>query len=421
MDIIKSYGNLIKKQINNPKLSRNLIKAGLSLEGVRVSKFKDKTRQSSYGYLNEISLKFMLEPLKNPQKSVFVNLFAPCEILQVFDMYPVLVEAYSSFMSGLMCEEGFIDSALNIGISENLCSYHKTFAGAIEKGVLEKPKCAITTTTACDANVGTFKFIEKKYKVPTLIIDVPYDYSKDNLLYVKKQLQELITLLTKVTGKAFDIDKLREIIKRENQVTAYRLEFLNLLKTHDFDRTLTLEMYTLFTSHPFIGREETLQFYKMLKEDIEKSPKREKLHVLWVHLMPFYHKTLKEYFNYNENYEIACMDMNYDYLGELSEEDPLLGIAEKLILNQFNGPFKRKIENINKIIELSNPDSVIQFSHMGCRQSSGGIMLLKNALKEANLPFLVLDGDGVDRRLSSEGQIKTRLEAYFEMIKEQQA
>lgn len=421
MDIIKSYGNIIKKEINNPKLSRNLIKAGLSLEGLRVSKFKDKTLQESYRYLNDISLKYMLEPLMNPNKSVFVNLFAPCEILQVFDLYPILVEAYSSFMSGLMCQEGFIDSALNVGISENLCSYHKTFAGAIEKGVLEKPRCAITTTTACDANVGTFKFIENKYKVPTFIIDVPYDYSKDNILYVKKQLQELIKLLEEVTGKAFDIDLLRDIIKRENMVTDIRLNFLKELKAHDFDRTLTLEMYTLFTSHPFIGREETQKFYQMLLEDIKKSPKREKHHVLWVHLIPFYHKTLKEYFNYNEKYEIACMDMNYDYLGMLSEEDPLLGLAEKLILNEFNGPFSRKIENINKIIELSSPDSVIQFSHMGCRQSSGGIMLLKKELKKSNLPFLVLDGDGVDRRLSSEGQVKTRLEAYFEMINDQNA
>lgn len=417
MDIIKSYGNLIKDNIDNPKKARKLIKTGLSLESFRVSHFQDKTMQPSYKYLNEISLKFMLEPLKNPEKSVFVNLFAPCEILQAFDVYPILVEAYSSFMSGLMCEDGFIDKAESAGISESLCSYHKGFIGATEAFILDKPLCAITTTTACDANTETFKKVSKKYKVPLYIIDVPFDYSKDNAIYVKNQLLETIKLLEEVTSKKFDIDKLRSIIKIENKITNYRLDFLKALGEHDFPRSLTLEMYTLFTSHPFIGRDETLKFYKMLSEDILNSPKTDKTKFMWVHLIPFYHKVLKKYFNYNLENEIQCMDMNYDFLEEVSEEDPLLGLASKLILNEFNGPFQRKVQNINRIINLTKPDGAIQFSHLGCRQSSGGVMLLKESLKKQNLPFLTIDGDGVDRRSSSDGQIETRLQAFLEVVK----
>ena len=41
---------------------------------------------------------------------------------------------------------------------------------------------------------------------------------------------------------------------------------------------------------------------------------------------------------------------------------------------------------------------------------------MKKALADANIPYLILDGDGIDPRNSPEGQIKTRLEAFLEML-----
>ena len=37
-------------------------------------------------------------------------------------------------------------------------------------------------------------------------------------------------------------------------------------------------------------------------------------------------------------------------------------------------------------------------------------------LQEMDIPMLILDGDGIDRRNSHDGQIKTRLEAFLEML-----
>ena len=43
-------------------------------------------------------------------------------------------------------------------------------------------------------------------------------------------------------------------------------------------------------------------------------------------------------------------------------------------------------------------------------------MLLKETLRDQNISFLTLDGDGMDRRNSHDGQIKTRLEAFLELL-----
>lgn len=64
------------------------------------------------------------------------------------------------------------------------------------------------------------------------------------------------------------------------------------------------------------------------------------------------------------------------------------------------------------------PDAVINFCHWGCKQAFGGSMLLKEKMQELGIPMINLDGDGIDKRNSHDGQIKTRLEAFLEMIKE---
>ena len=113
-------------------------------------------------------------------------------------------------------------------------------------------------------------------------------------------------------------------------------------------------------------------------------------------------------------------------LQKLIEENSILidlddiygSIAKKLILNKFNGPYSRRAENILKYSEKFNADGVINFCHFGCRQSNGGSMILKDLLDKNNIPSISIDGDGVDRRNGQDGQNKTRLEAFFEMIKD---
>ena len=45
-------------------------------------------------------------------------------------------------------------------------------------------------------------------------------------------------------------------------------------------------------------------------------------------------------------------------------------------------------------------------------------MLLKEELDRQNIPLLVLDGDGMDRRNSHDGQIRTRFEAVLEVLRQ---
>ena len=77
---------------------------------------------------------------------------------------------------------------------------------------------------------------------------------------------------------------------------------------------------------------------------------------------------------------------------------------------------KAKQDFVVKAAKALNCDGAIHFCHWGCKQSIGGVTLIKDAFDRAGIPMLILDGDGIDRRNDMPGQIKTRLEAFLEVL-----
>lgn len=132
--------------------------------------------------------------------------------------------------------------------------------------------------------------------------------------------------------------------------------------------------------------------------------------------MPFYQESLKKYFNSSKKYQIIASDIILDFMEELDAEHPFEALARKIIKNLYNGSYAYKAKMIGQLADHLKPDAVIHFCHWGCKQASGGSVLLKEKMQEMNIPMLILDGDGIDKRNSHDGQIKTRLEAFLELI-----
>lgn len=61
-------------------------------------------------------------------------------------------------------------------------------------------------------------------------------------------------------------------------------------------------------------------------------------------------------------------------------------------------------------------DGVVVFCHWGCKETCGASGQIKDALEKAGYPCLVLNGDGVDRHNTSDGQVSTRIGAFMEML-----
>ena len=417
MNVTKTYGGAVRGLIpKKPEAAGALIRAGLHLESFRCAHFAEKRMPKAYRFLNSKAVGVVGDALDHPESYAWTNIFAPTELMQTFGLTCVSMECLASYLSGFWLEDYFIDLAEDEGIASTLCSYHKNFIGAVESGILPKPVLGVTTSMVCDGNINTFRYLKQRFGVDDFVLDIPHEWSPEAERYVVEQLRSLIRLLEEKTGKRYDEDALRETIRRENESKQYFREALKKRVDHDYPNTLTLTLFLLLATHLNIGSQWALDFFKMLNEEIDHYPPARGKRLLWVHLTPYSQETLQSYLNYNERYAIVCDDFNLDYTEQMDETHPLEALARKMICNIYNGGFERKAEACAAFAKEYRCDAVVEFCHWGCKQSAGGAMLLKKKMREIGLPMLVLDGDALDRRNNHDGQIRTRFEAFLEVL-----
>ena len=122
----------------------------------------------------------------------------------------------------------YLNEAEDYGYSPDICGYVKADVavqlrhGAHPMGTVPKPSLAVVTN-ACNTYIKWAEIWERLYHIPVFTLDVPGtrraggqtwpgdpDFDADRA-YVAGQIQELIALCEQVSGKKFDIDRLREV------------------------------------------------------------------------------------------------------------------------------------------------------------------------------------------------------------------
>ncbi len=417
MNVVDKYIDHVRKEVvqESDKGWEKMI-LGFKANKLRTKFLPKKNLSRGYQKLERLMMSLVADSLGKEDTYVWGNIFAPCEIMECFGLKTLSVECLSCFFTGYHLEDYFIDCAQNGGIAPTLCSYHKTFVGAVESGAIAAPKYSVTTSLSCDGNLNTFRYLEKKLGVPFGFLDVPYADDEDSVLYLADQLRELTKNLEEKFGVRFREEKLREILAIENETRRDLKEFLRLQKEYFYPGELICQLYLMMGSHLLIGTEEFRDVLKFMIEDIKSYPKFTGKRILWVHLLPFYQESLREYFNGNEDYQVIASDIVLDYMEDLDVTDPFRALSQKIIHNVFNGSYRHKAETIAALAKEVSPDAVIHFCHWGCKQAAGGSVLLKQEMQKLNIPMLILDGDGIDKRNSHDGQMKTRLEAFLELI-----
>lgn len=417
MWIADKYIDYVKEStMEHPDQSWGKILMGFRANKLRTKLLPKKGLAKGYQKLESMLMSFVADSLAHPNSYVWGNIFSPCEIVQCFGLNTLSIECLACYLSGYHLEDYFIDYAQNTGIAPTLCSYHKTFVGAMDSGAIPVPKYAVTTSLSCDGNLNTFRYLEKKKGVPFSFLDIPYGDDEASVDYLAGQLRDFTGELERRFGVPFKEEKLREALEMEKETRRELIRFLKLQSERYYPGELISHLYLMMGMHLLIGTREFLDLVRFMVEDIQSYPKFTGKKILWVHLLPFYQESLQAYFNTNPNYQVIASDIAIDSMEELDASRPFHALAKKIIRNLYNGSYSHKAQMVAGLARELQPDAVIQFCHWGCKQSSGGSLLLKERMQEMDIPMLILDGDGIDKRNSHDGQIKTRLEAFLEML-----
>lgn len=417
MTAAETYIRYVKQTVlTRPGAGWDQILLGLKANQYKVRLLPDRKVAKGYQRLEARMAALVSEGLGRPENCVWGNIFAPCEIMAAMGLTTLSVECLACYFAGFHLEDHFIDWAQNEGVAPTLCSYHKTFLGAVGSGVAAGPGFGVTTSLSCDGNLNTFRYLKEKTGAEYRFLDVPYREDEASVAYLAAQLKELSEELSRVFGRPFYEERLREILEIENETQKALWEFCQCMGSHFYPGKMMSQLYLMMGVHLMMGSREFLEIVKEMGREIRKQPPLQGKKIMWIHLMPAWQKALGGYFNSSPDHQLIASDIILDHMEPLDTERPFEALARKLISNIYNGSCERKAQRLCELAEAFGADGVIHFCPWGCKQASGGSILLKERLHALGIPVLILDGDGIDGRNSHEGQMLTRLEAFLEMV-----
>ena len=418
-DWVRGFGAYVEKQYaSRPAYARRLLLAAYRAYGFKLRHLPNRELPPSKQYLATVCMDCMVRPLAHPERQVLTSIFTPCEVFHAMGLYPMCAEQSATYANGAGAEHGLIEAAERAGIAETFCSYHKAVTGAAVTGVLPRPLAIVNTSLACDANNLTFRKAAELTGAPQYYIDVPWQTDADAVDYVAEQLREMAAWLSDIAGRKLDGEALRACVARSKETIRLLCEVLPLRRTRYVPAELTSELYEVLMVHNALGMEETLQYASMLLRDYERAGERPGRRILWLHSNPFYQKAVQRFFNYRSDPFLALTEMCYDPLLCSEETDPWRAMAERLVMNSFNGPVERRIGKAVRMAETVGADGAVLFCHWGCKETCGAAAAIRDALEAEHIPTLILNGDGVDRRNAPDGQTSTRIGAFLEMLGE---
>jgi benzoyl-CoA reductase subunit B len=370
------------------------------------------------------------------------------ELLRTFDLPIVFPEINSLQTAVRRVAHEYLNEAEDYGYSPDICGYVKADVatqlrgGELPMGRIPKPAIAVYTN-ACNTYIKWAEIWERMYNIPIVTLDVPGsradgaqtwpgdpDFENDRR-YVQAQLEELIPQLERVSGVAFDIDRLRESMAQANAMSRAWKRVLELNRSRpSVFNALTDGTIFLGVANGFRGSAEGARYFEELVEEMEYKGEHGigtltdelyRLIFVGVPCYPIFRRFSELFTELGGNF-VSSTYLRFASGGtslgfEYDVSRPLESLAEGLLVSvrdaMDNMFFQTGI--LLEMIDDYAVDGVVYHPIKSCRTVSTGLADNRRALMAArDVPSLFIESDMMDRRVVSEAQLKNRIDAFFE-------
>jgi benzoyl-CoA reductase subunit B len=373
------------------------------------------------------------------------------ELLRTFDL-PLVFPEINSLQTAVRHQaHEYLNEAEDFGYSPDICGYVKADVatqrrgGRLPMGRIPRPSIAVLTN-ACNTYIKWAEIWERMYHMPSYVLDIPgtreaggqtwrgdAGFERDRS-YVTAQLRELIGVLEGVTGRKFDIDRLRETMGFANRMSHgwKRVLELNRSRPAPFNALSDGTIY-LGVCNGFRGDERGARYFEDLVEEMEAkrdqglgtlTDERFRLVFVGVPCYPIFRRFNELFMEHGGTFVhstylwFASGGANVGWEYDLT--DPIESLAEGLLVgvrDAMDSMFYQT-QALARMIDEHAVDGVVFHPIKSCRTVSTGLADNRRALMALrDTPSLYIESDMMDKRVVSEAQLKNRIDAFFEGLR----
>ena len=321
-------------------------------------------------------------------------------------------------------------------LGSDFCTVLRLLLYYVEADVSPKPSALVALLHPCDGTTIVHQAIKhgKWADVPMFGADPPYWDDERAIQYYANEMRRLVDFVTEVTGKKLDIDRLREVCEQSNRIYALWQEYNELRRAipcpHDW--TIGPPQAFAMATYYYVGKPGGEEWFKLLlknaerrvKEKVDPIPGGERIRVLWFDILPLlWQMDIQPWMETEWGINIVMNMFGYTPFTPIDtkNEDTMFHDMAKRSLNDF--PMVRQargvadlfLSDIERIVKDYSIDCVIWPGHMGHKDGSANVGMMREKCRELGVPFLYIGLDLFDKRYTSPEEVKDQLNRFFSM------
>ncbi len=365
----------------------------------------------------------------------------PAELLRSFGFLVYFPENHGAVLGSSRVAADLIPAANARGYSPDICSYLTSDVGSYLKqqtpltkafGIKGVPRADVLVfnTNQCRDVQDWLAFYQREWDVPLIGIDTPRGLEKitqDHLDALIGQHKALIPTLEKISGRKFDMDRLKEVMASSYRCTLLWKRVLELAAHTPspisfFDCTIHMGPAVVLR-----GTEAAEEYYPVLIKELEQriadgvaAVDGEKMRFYWEG-MPVWGKLRDhaEQFAGQHACVVASTYCNSWIFEPMGLDDPFEAMARSYTELFIVRGEVFKENYLKNMFATYGIDGIIYHDAKTCPNNSNcRYGMPQRMIGETGVPYVTINGDLNDLRMYSEEQARTQFEALTEQIEE---
>jgi len=357
------------------------------------------------------------------ERTAWCGVAAPFDLLNAMGINSCFVEFVGAMLASTGAVGSMLDRAERAGYHTDCCAYHRSVIGAALQGLMPNPDFLIATTSPCSGGLAVIENLARHFQKDLFVLNMPLDGSERGIRYLADQIKDMMDFVSGHIGESIDQDRIRKSIEATNKARDIMVDVYDLgrqvpspLNSKDLkDFGILMALFLGTDAAVDIAQSYKDELIQRIRSEAHKA-KQERIRLLWIQNRIQFQNPLVNMLDDECHATIVVDELNDINWDPIDPGDPYMGIAKRMLAIPLHGPIRKRIEHLQKLASDYQVDGAINPCHWGCRQGTGARGLMQRGLKEIDVPVLNLEVDCIDPRNFAIGQLKTRMEAFFEMI-----